>query len=604
MDQHRFQVDLRGIIDLLANHLYSSPNIFIRELLQNAVDAIRARQTYEPGFTGSIDLELVEGTDGSPPTLIFRDDGLGLTEEEIHQFLATIGASSKRDALDELRRDFIGQFGIGLLSCFLVAREVVLVTRSARKGAPTLKWTGSDQGTYRVDRLSDDLLPGTTVYLRARPDRLSYFEPALIRDLAAKYGGILPVPVDFRRSGEKVRVNDGAPWRWEFAGRADRDRAMREYCRKVFKFEPLDWLPLRSAAGEADGVAFVMPTAMGLGAQASHRLYMRNMLLSEGTSEILPSWACFVRAVVNVNNLRPTASREALYQDEELTATQRTLGRSLKRYLFHLADDAPGRLREIVGIHHLPMRSLALEDDEFFRLVVHWIPFETSAGWMTLGEYLEENDVLRYATTSDQFRELAPIATARSLVIVNAGHTFDREFIEKLGRLDPDTPIRRVDALALIGEFADPPPGVTERLSLFLATAAEALDKHGCGVELKSFPPADLPALYCMNNEQGFERSIGIAKEKADSLWSGMMDQLRQATDAARARAILVLNERNPLIRRVARVTDREALGLTAEILYVQALLLGHHPLRPAETKVLSTGLIRILELGLDGGAG
>src|ERR1044071_3123397 len=97
--EYKFQVNLGGIIDLLSNHIYSSPQVFIRELLQNAVDAITARLHAEPAHTGSVWVELPERTVDDAPSLVFRDNGIGLTEEEIHSFLATIGQTSKRAEL-------------------------------------------------------------------------------------------------------------------------------------------------------------------------------------------------------------------------------------------------------------------------------------------------------------------------------------------------------------------------------------------------------------------------------------------------------------------------------------------------------------------------
>src|ERR1044072_2375266 len=92
---YRFQVNLSGIIDLLSKHTYSSPQVFIRELLQNGADAIQARVYLEPDFKGEMHIELAHDKDA--PVLIFKDNGIGLNEEEIHLFLATIGQTSKRD---------------------------------------------------------------------------------------------------------------------------------------------------------------------------------------------------------------------------------------------------------------------------------------------------------------------------------------------------------------------------------------------------------------------------------------------------------------------------------------------------------------------------
>jgi len=119
-----FKINLRGIIDLLSHHLYSGPQVYLRELLQNSVDAIRARGQYEPRHKGEVQIEIFGDHRRRPPTLVCADNGIGLTEEEVHRFLATIGLTSKREEHWERPDDFLGQFGIGLLSCFLSARKL------------------------------------------------------------------------------------------------------------------------------------------------------------------------------------------------------------------------------------------------------------------------------------------------------------------------------------------------------------------------------------------------------------------------------------------------------------------------------------------------
>ena len=135
-DAYAFQVDLRGLVDLLSQHLYSSPRVYVRELLQNAVDATTARRLADPAAPRR-GIRIVIGEGG----LAVSDSGVGLTEADAHQFLATIGSSSKRDDLAGARREFLGQFGIGLLACFTVADQIRVVTRSARSpDAPTVEW--------------------------------------------------------------------------------------------------------------------------------------------------------------------------------------------------------------------------------------------------------------------------------------------------------------------------------------------------------------------------------------------------------------------------------------------------------------------------------
>jgi len=132
--RHSFQVDLRGVVDLLSSHLYSSPDVYVRELIQNAVDALSARG---PDAVGSA--VVVECHDsGGPPVLSVEDEGVGLTVDEVHELLATIGSSSKRADLLGPDVDYLGRFGIGLLACFLVSDDIRVVTRSARGGPGSL----------------------------------------------------------------------------------------------------------------------------------------------------------------------------------------------------------------------------------------------------------------------------------------------------------------------------------------------------------------------------------------------------------------------------------------------------------------------------------
>lgn len=122
-DIYHFQVNLGGMLDVLSNHLYKSPDVFLRELLQNGVDAVTLRQKEQPGWNGGrLTIAVEPGR-----RLIFRDNGAGLSEEGIHRFLAVIGQSSKTELVNgKLPEDYIGRFGIGLLSCFMVSDSIVV----------------------------------------------------------------------------------------------------------------------------------------------------------------------------------------------------------------------------------------------------------------------------------------------------------------------------------------------------------------------------------------------------------------------------------------------------------------------------------------------
>src|SRR4029453_915185 len=205
----------------------------------------------------------------------------------------------------------------------------------------------------------------------------------------------------------------------------------------VFGMDFLEVVPLRVPVAGLEGLAFVLPFSPSPASRPAHRVYLKRMLLSDQTAGLLPQWAFFVRCVVDATELRPTASREALFEDELLEATRQALGEELRRWLVRLAATDPGRLERVIGLHQLSIKALSVHDTEFFAMMARWLPFETSMGPMTLPECQRRASVVRYTPTRDPFRQLAQIASAQGICIVNGGYTYDSELIELLPAVVP-----------------------------------------------------------------------------------------------------------------------------------------------------------------------
>ena len=596
---HKFQIHLRGIIDLLSKHLYSGPEVFVRELLQNGVDAIRARQNLDPDFSGSLTLEL-HTPKGKPATLVATDDGIGLTEEEVHRFLATIGESSKRIAEGDRPTDFIGQFGVGILSCFLVCDEIVVISKSIKCDSPAVEWRGRPDGTYDVRALPGDLSPGTQVILTAREDAEELFAFDRLGELTRHYGGMLPYPIKVSAGKRSEVVNErGVPWRQEFASEKERSRALLTFGREAFGIDFFDAIPLRVKAGDIDGVAYILPHEASLTGKRAHRVYLKNMLLSESADNLLPDWAFFVKAVVNANDLRPTASRETFYDDDKLAAAREALGDSLRGYLVQLAEKRPERLEKFIDLHHRALKALAVEDDEFYKLFIDYLPFETTHGRMNFGEYRQEHDTLLFAPTVDQFRQIARVASAQGRCVINAGYVYDHELLAKAPELFDDLAIEEVEASEIVESFDDLSVEEQESAHLLMTVAETALKPFHCEPELKKFKPAELPALFSTSKDGRFFRSLEQSREIADPLWGGVLDQLGKRERRASAHSQLCFNFANPLVRRLVGLKNRPLLRRSVEMLYVQALLLGHQPLNAKEMSLLNEGLLALIELGV-----
>ncbi|MGX6605445.1 HSP90 family protein [Micromonosporaceae bacterium Da 78-11] len=572
-----FQVDLRGIVDLLSHHLYASPRVYVRELLQNAVDAITAT-----GAAGTI--AITTGDDA----LRITDNGIGLTEAQVHELLATIGRSSKRDELGFARHEFLGQFGIGLLSCFLVADEIRVHTR--RDGAAPVLWTGYSDGRYEV-RPGDEREPGTTVTLLPRRGSEHLLTGTTVRELAELYGSLLPVTVEV--DGRTV-TSGSVPWT---SGRS----GLTAYAEQVFGFTPFDVVDLNVPEAGLTGVAFVLPTPVNPATRGGHRVYLKRMLLSESVEGLLPEWAFFARCVVDSTELRPTASREALYDDSLLADTREAIADQLRGWLVRLAATDPRRLGEFLSIHHLGVKALALHDDEMLRLVEQWYPMQTNMGEVTLAEFRARHGVIRYAATADEFRQLAAVAAAQEVGLVNGGYVYDADLIERLAQIDPEVRVERLEPTDLTTRFTALDTETELRMRPFLSAAQRRLDRLGCEVVVRAFDPATLPALYLVSRAAAFHEEFQSTKDKADDLWGGVLDALARNTPTDRPQ--LVLNHRNPLIRRIAALGDPELSGLAVESLYGQALMLGHHPIRPADAALLTTSFMGLLDRAVPGRA-
>ncbi|WP_405544399.1 HSP90 family protein [Streptomyces goshikiensis] len=594
-----FQVDLRGLVDLLSHHLYSSPRVYVRELLQNAVDAVTARQAHEPGARIRIRLSASAGR------VTIEDSGIGLTAAETHSFLATIGRSSKRGdrelaerGLESARQEFLGQFGIGLLACFVVARQIRVVTRSARDPhAAPVEWLATDDGSYTVRELPPEARPepGTTVILESRPGAGEWTTPAKVEQLARDYGSLLPYDITFDdgEGGEPRPITDRpAVWDRPHPTPAARRVALAGHCAQLFGFTPLDSIDLDLPVAGVRGVAYVLPEPTSPAHRAGHRVHLKGMLLTDQADNLLPDWAFFVRAVIDTDTLRPTASRENLYDDETLAAVREALGARVRGWLAELAASEPERLAAFLGVHHLGVKSLARHDAELLGLMLPWLPFETSDGSMSLEEFAAAHTEIHFTRTVEEFRQIAPIAAAHGLGVINAGYTYDADLLALLPSVRPDLKVAELDAGA-VTERLDPVPSSAElALAAFLSTARTRLEPQGCDVVLRAFQPVSVPALYLDDRQARQERDRTAALESADSLWTGILGALRGSAPRAR----LVLNHNNPLIRRIASLPDETLTGTAVESLYGQALLMSQRPLRPADSTLLNRAFLGLLE--------
>ena len=595
-----FQVDLRGVVDLLARHLYSGPRVYVRELLQNAADAVTARRALDAGVPAQVRIRALD--DGG---LEVTDTGIGLTPDEARELLATVGRSSKRDLLGIGRTEFLGQFGIGLLSAFTVSDRIELESRSAAHvDAPGVRWTGRSDGTYELvalDRSPDDRV-GSTVRLWPRRDMEHWLVPETVAALAAEFGSLLPldvaveVPLDGADGAVWRRVTEpDLPWRARYATDAAREQALVRYCERTLGFTPLACIDLDVPLTGTSGVAFVLPAAVPPGA-GRHRVYLKRMLVGERVDGLLPDWAFYVRCVVDSDGLRPTASREALYDDETLLVTRDALAGQVRDWTVRTLGSSSRLTHELVSTHHLAIRSLALVDDEMLQLAAQVLPFETTDGPQTLAEVAAEGPVV-HTTSVEEYRRVAPIARAQGLLVVNSGYVYDADLLARLStRAGWDVrPLRARDVAQVLDQL---PPERELALLDVLTTATAAVRDLDVEVVARRFAPDDLPAVLLDDRDDEHRRGVAAAVEAADDLWGGLLAGVTQHAPAPERR--LVLNDASPTVRRLLAGAHRpDVFAAGVRSMYVTAMLLAGEPLRGRDAATMTDAMTVLLDAGL-----
>lgn len=578
--QQNFRVDLGGIITLLSKNLYSSPGVYVRELIQNAMDAIVARETLGEVTPRVITISPYGVASPTSPAneFMIADAGIGVTAEQVEQFLATVGASSKSSELHQSRSTYIGQFGIGLLSCFLVADEISVISRSVT-GTDAIEWIGHSDGTYTVETLADNAAVGTTVRLRPRPDMIGWARAEQVTPLARKYAEFLPVQIS-------VLTNTGAlsisrPWRCDFGiRRSEVVQGVPPIYAGLGVGRQFDAIEVADAALGLDGVVYIGTISGRAKSAGRNRIYVNGMLIDDADNTLLPSWAFFAWAAINSTMLEPTASRESVMNNTALAMTREKLGRAALGWLRTLADADPQRFAEFVADNNLELRSAATQCTDsdglgLAEIVLPQLTMQTTEGPLRLIDVVQRNPNVLYALSDKEFRTIASFNPGGRIVI-NAGHTMDQEVLLMLPQVMPGVTVTRAYPASEVAALADAPP--TAAVPELELRGAAALAASGCRVAVRLFPSPALPAVF-------------VGRGQIDMTSPGYAHLTH-----------LVLNWGNRAVQALTRTTDDLVFDRLMQLLYVQARMAAQCD-GPEDRILLSEALddIIVLAAGMDG---
>jgi molecular chaperone HtpG len=369
---YSFQTEARQLLKLMIHSLYSNREIFLRELISNASDAIdklRFRAIEQPELLGDdADYAITLEFDPAAGTLAIVDNGIGMTRDEVIDHLGTIARSGTAEFLSRLSGDqkrdaaLIGQFGVGFYSAFIVADEVEVFTRGAGSEVGS-RWVSRGEDSFTVEDV-EGLPRGTRVVLHLKPEAREFADDYRLRSIVRRYSDHIAVPVRMRKpggagaEGAAEAAEAGAQPDYETVNSAKAlwtrprseigDDEYREFYRHVSHdfAEPLTWSHNRVEGKlEYTSLLYVPKVApfdlWNREAPRGLKLYVQRVFIMDQAEQFLPLYLRFVKGVVDSNDLPLNVSREILQQDERVTTIRSALTKRVLAMLQGLADQKP-----------------------------------------------------------------------------------------------------------------------------------------------------------------------------------------------------------------------------------------------------------------------
>ena len=354
---HEFKAEIKQLLDILIHSVYTSKEVFVRELVSNAADALEkvrfAQVAGQDIHSPDIPLEIRIETKKDDKLLVISDTGVGMSDDEVQTNIGTIAHSGATAFLERLKSDsdneraddlnLIGRFGVGFYSVFMVAEKVVLTSRAADVEGQTVVWESDGAGTYTVDTLEEETPRGTKIEVHLKADDENFADETEIKSVIQRYSNFVPFPI---LVNDKQVNQTTALWR-EPASQVKDDQYNEFY--KLISHDYQDpFLRLHhsiDAPIQFSALLFIPqsnPEAMGFGeGEVSLQLYVQRVLIDGDNKACLPKYLRFVKGVVESEDLPLNVSRETLQQNRMVSKIRDHLTRKLLDQLLDLAEKEP-----------------------------------------------------------------------------------------------------------------------------------------------------------------------------------------------------------------------------------------------------------------------
>ena len=385
MAKREFQTEVNQLLHLIVHSLYSHPEIFLRELISNASDALdklRHLTLVDDAYKGvsfspRIDLEL----DEEKKTLTIADTGIGMNDEELVSNLGTIARSGTKNFLSQLSGDakkdsnLIGQFGVGFYSAFMVADRVEVVSRKASE-AKAWRWTSDGKTGFEIEPAEREL-PGTTVLLHFNEEGKQYASSWRLQEIVRKYSNHIAFPIfltydksewdETEKKSLKKRVTEqvnaaSALWRRPKGELKDED--YKELYKSIAGGwdDPLFWFHTRAEGNLEYTTLFYVPSKAPLDLYYAEykggvKLYVKRIFIMDDSKEFLPQYLRFIRGIIDSEDLPLNVSREILQQNRVVTSIRTASVKKILSELKTISEKQPEEYGKFIAEYNRPLKE-------------------------------------------------------------------------------------------------------------------------------------------------------------------------------------------------------------------------------------------------------
>jgi molecular chaperone HtpG len=585
METLEFQAEARQLLQLMVHSIYSNKDIFLRELISNASDALDKLRlaTLQDGLEADAsDLHIELEVDTDARTLTVRDNGIGMTREEVVELIGTIAKSGTAELLRKVteakdRPELIGQFGVGFYSTFMVADKVVLTTHRAGTEGHGTRWESAGEGTYTIDDAPDAPI-GTTVVVHLRPkdeeDALfDYTADWKIREIVKKYSDFIAFPI---RMGDDTLNSMKALW-----ARPRSEVSDDEY-HQFYRHISHDWSdPLEIINMRAEGT-FEYEALLFLPSRAPHdlfqrdaarglQLYVKRVFIMDDSKELIPDYLRFVKGVVDAADLSLNISREILQQDRHIQMIRRRLVKKVLSTIKDLRANNAEKYATFWREFGKALKEGLLNDPDNQKAILDVASFASTAGEepTTLAAYVER--------MKEGQEEIYYLTGESRSQVENSPHmeAFQAQGYEVLVLTDPVDEIW-VEA---VPDFDGKKLQSIARGSVDLPKNEEEAEPEGDFAPLLTFLKENLSEqVKDVRLTHRLTTSPACLVSDTDDITPALEKMYRaMGQDAPRVKRILELNPGHPLVGGLRTAlegrADDPALPETAELLYGTALL-------------------------------